>query len=70
MKNRPDLALTDKRIVPDTGNEARVTDGEDGNIAKLNKLAAAYQAAHPGTAPHVALAEVMRQRPDLCTAAT
>jgi ClpP class serine protease len=70
MKNRPDLALTDKRIVADTGNEARVTDGEDGNITKLNKLAAAYQAAHPGTAPHVALAEVMRQRPDLCASAT
>lgn len=70
MQKRPDLALTDKRLVPDTGNETRATDKPDGPLAKLNTLADAYQAEHPGTPRHIALKEVMRQRPDLCETAT
>ena len=70
MQKRPDLALTDKRLVPDTGNETRATDKPEGPLAKLNALTDAYQAEHPGTPRHVALKEVMRQRPDLCATAT
>lgn len=70
MHKRPDLALTDKRLVPDTGNEARATDSPDGPLGKLNALADAYQAEHPGTPRHVALQQVMRQRPDLCATST
>lgn len=69
MSLRPDLALTDKRIVPDTGNETRATDQPEGPVTKLNKLTDAYQAENPGTPRHVALKEVMRQRPDLCATA-
>ena len=70
MQKRPDLALTDRRIVPDTGNETRATDKPDGPLAKLNTLTDAYQAEHPGTPRHIAMKEVMRQRPDLCETAT
>lgn len=70
MQKRPDLALTDKRLVPDTGNETRATDKPDGPLTKLNALTDAYQAEHPGTPRHIAMKEVMRQRPDLCETAT
>lgn len=70
MQKRPDLALTDKRMVPDTGNETRATDKPDGPLAKINALTDAYLAEHPGTPRHIAMKEVMRQRPDLCETAT
>jgi len=65
MKSRPDLSLTGARIVADAGNETRATDDAAAPIVKLNALADAYQKDHPGTPKHVALSEVMRQRPDL-----
>ena len=69
MQKRPDLALTDKRLVPDTGNETRATDKPDGPLAVLNTPPTPTRPSTRHPAPHRAQGEVMRQRPDLCETA-